>query len=80
MKTWVSVDTGPEATVDALMSVIAYFRLPLARAKAILSEVESAVAGWRKAGRALGMSDRDLESFTEAFEHSERAAAQKRSA
>jgi serine/threonine-protein kinase HipA len=77
LKTWVSAETGPEATVEALMSVIAYFRLSRARAKEILREVERAVAGWRKAGRALGMSDRDLEDFADAFEHSERAAAQK---
>lgn len=80
LKTWVSADTGPEATVEALMSVIAYFRLSLPRAKAILHEVERAVAGWRETGRTLGMSDRDLESFADAFEHPERAAAQKRSA
>jgi serine/threonine-protein kinase HipA len=80
MKTWVSAETGPEATVDALMSVIAYFRLSPLRAKEILGEVERAVGGWRQAGRALGMSDRDLEDFADAFEHSERTAAQKRSA
>ena len=77
LKTWVSAETGPEATVEALMSVIAYFRLSLPRAREILREVERAVAGWRKAGRALGMSDRDLEGFADAFEHPERAAAQK---
>lgn len=80
LKTWVSADTGPEATVDALMSVIAYFRLSRPRAKEILGEVERAVAGWREAGRTLGMTDRDLEDFADAFEHSERAAAQRHSA
>jgi serine/threonine-protein kinase HipA len=35
------------------------------------------VAGWREAGRALGMSERDLESYADAFEHPERAAALK---
>ena len=77
LKTWVSPDTGPEATVEALMSVIAYFRIPVRRAKAVLREVERAIAGWRKAGRALGMTDRELETFAEAFEHPERKAAQK---
>jgi serine/threonine-protein kinase HipA len=76
LKTWVSAETGPEATVEALTSVIAYFRLSMPRAKEILREVESAVAGWREAGRTLGMTDRDLESFADAFEHPERAAAQ----
>lgn len=75
LKTWVSAETGPEATIEALMSVIAYFRLPLPRAKKILREVERAVAGWREAGRALGMSDRDLADYADAFEHPERMAA-----
>jgi hypothetical protein len=39
---------------------------------------ERAVAGWRKAGRTLGMSNRELADFADAFEHPERAAAQKR--
>jgi len=80
LKTWVSTDTGPEAMIDALMSVIAYFRLSLPRAKEILRAVEQAVAGWREAGRALGMSDRDLEDYADAFEHPEREAARARSA
>lgn len=77
LKTWVSPEAGPEATVDALMSVIAYFRLTLPRAKKILREVERAVAGWREAGRALGMTPRDLEDFSSAFEHPERAAGRR---
>lgn len=77
LKTWVSADTGPEATIGALMSVIAYFRISARRAKEMLREVERAVAGWRQAGRALGMTARDLEDFAEAFEHPERAAARK---
>lgn len=80
LKTWVSAEAGPEATIEALMSVTAYFRLPLARAKKILREVEHAVAGWREAGRALGMSARELDDYADAFEHPERQAARERSA
>lgn len=79
LKTWISADAGPEATIEALFSVIAYFRISVARAKSILGQVEHAVSGWRAAGRTLGMSERDLESFADAFEHPERGAAQKRS-
>lgn len=75
LKTWVSPDTGPEATIEALMAVVPYFRLAPRRAKDILREVEQAVAEWRKIGRTLGMTARDLEDFAEAFEHTERAAA-----
>ena len=79
LKTWVSAEIGPEATIEALMSVRAYFRISASRAKMILGQVERAVAGWRKAGRALGMTDRDLENFADAFEHPEREAARKAS-
>jgi len=77
LKTWISPDTGPEATVDALMSVAPYFRLSRARAKKVLSEVEHAVAGWRDEGHSLGMSEAELEAFASAFEHPERDAARR---
>ncbi len=77
LKTWVSAETGPEATIEALMSANAYFRITARRAKEILREVEQAVSGWRKAGRALGMTNRELGSFADAFEHPERTAVQK---
>jgi serine/threonine-protein kinase HipA len=77
LKTWISHDTGPEMTIDALMSVIAYFRITPGRAKEMLSRVVSAVEDWRKSGHALGMTDDELDPFTDAFEHVERAAAKK---
>jgi serine/threonine-protein kinase HipA len=77
LKTWISEDTGPEATIEALMSVTAYFRIPKNRAREVLTEVERAVAGWRGQGKTLGMTDRELEAFEEAFEHPERQAARK---
>ncbi|HKP94415.1 MAG TPA: type II toxin-antitoxin system HipA family toxin [Fibrobacteria bacterium] len=78
LKTWISEDTGPDMTIDALMSVIAYFRITQTRAKEILSQVARAVDGWRKTGRAIGMTDEELDAFADAFEHAERAAAKKR--
>lgn len=77
LKTWVSEEAGPEATVDALMSVTPYFRIADARAKAVLAEVEAAVATWREEGRTLGLAGADLESFSDAFEHAEREAARR---
>lgn len=76
LKTWVSEEVGPEATIDALMSVLPYFRISQSRAKETLGQVEQAVAGWKEEGRALGMTVADLDSFADAFEHRERAAAQ----
>ena len=77
LKTWVSEEAGPEATIEALMSVVPYFRLTQARAKAILAEVEHGVAAWRDEGRALGMTGVELESFADAFEHGERVAGRR---
>jgi serine/threonine-protein kinase HipA len=76
-KTWISEDAGPDMTIDALMSVIAYFRITNARAKEILSEVAHAVDNWRMTGQSIGMSDDELELFVDAFEHGERDAAKK---
>ncbi|MFM9092574.1 MAG: type II toxin-antitoxin system HipA family toxin, partial [Verrucomicrobiota bacterium] len=75
LKTWISPDTGPAASIEALQSVIPYFRLTPRRAQAILREVAAAVATWRKTGRRLGLTSPELEAFTEAFEHPESAAA-----
>ncbi len=77
LKTWISEDAGPDMTINALMSVIAYFRITSARAKEILSEVVHAVDNWRMIGHSIGMSDGELEPFADAFEHGERNAAKK---
>jgi serine/threonine-protein kinase HipA len=77
LKTWISEDAGPDMTIDALMSVIAYFRVTRPRAKEILSEVVQAVDDWRRAGHSIGMSEAELEPFVDAFEHGERDAAKK---
>jgi serine/threonine-protein kinase HipA len=77
LKTWVSEEAGPEATIDALMSVTPYFRIAAPRAREILGDVEAAVAQWRAHGRALGLTDIELEQVYDAFEHRERAAARR---
>jgi serine/threonine-protein kinase HipA len=75
LKTWVSEDAGPEATIEALMSVLPYFRIAAPRAREILGAVERAVSQWRVVGRGLGMSPAELDQFADAFEHGDRAAA-----
>jgi serine/threonine-protein kinase HipA len=77
LKTWISEDAGPDMTIDALMSVIPYFRIKKARAKEILSEVAQSVESWRTTGQSIGMTDEELEPFVDAFEHAERNAAKK---
>ena len=76
MKTWISEDAGPAASIDALMAVAAYFTLDKQDTVQILAEVERAVSTWRVRGRELGMSAAELEQFADAFEHREREVAQ----
>lgn len=77
LKTWISAAAGPDATIDALLSVITYFKIDKRRAKQILGDVVRAVAQWRTQARALGMSAADIDAYADAFEHEERAAAQR---
>lgn len=75
LKTWISEDAGPEATIEALLSVLPYFRIPRARANQMLSRIERALSKWRETGLALGMTKPELDQFADAFEHPERTAA-----
>jgi len=77
LKTWPSEETGPGATVDAVMSVAPYFRIEKSEAVRILKGVERAVAQWRTVGKKLGMSPAELDMFADAFEHDERTAARR---
>ncbi len=75
LKTWISEDTGPEATIEALLSVLPYFRISRVRANEILSRIERALSQWRETGLALGLTNQELDQFADAFEHPEREAA-----
>jgi serine/threonine-protein kinase HipA len=77
LKTWITEDTGPEATVAALLSAADYFGVPRTRAGDILRTVEATVATWRTVGADLGMTAAELDSFEDAFEHGERAIARR---
>jgi serine/threonine-protein kinase HipA len=76
LKTWISEDAGPAASIDALMVVSPYFKLDSKSAVQILAEVERTVSTWRVRGRELGMSATELEQFADDFEHREREVAQ----
>jgi serine/threonine-protein kinase HipA len=77
MKTWISEQTGPEATIEALLSVTPYFQISGERAREILLRMDHALSRWRAAGLALGMTERELDQFSDAFEHPEREAARR---
>ena len=76
LKTWISEEAGPAASIDALMAAAAYFKLDKEAAVKILAEVERTISTWRVRGRELGMSAGELEQFADAFEHREREVAQ----
>lgn len=57
------------------MSICAYCRIDVAKAKSILKAVNQVVATWRKRGREIGMSEFELDQFIDAFEHKERTSA-----
>lgn len=77
LKTWISEKTGPDASIEGLLSVISFFRIPVSQARTILGEVVRAVSTWREQGRGLGMSEGELDRFAGAFEHSESEAAKR---
>jgi serine/threonine-protein kinase HipA len=77
LKTWISEDAGPEATIEALLSVLPYFRISRTRANAILSRMDRALSRWQETALALGMTNQEIDQFADAFEHPERNAARK---
>ncbi len=68
LKTWISADTGPDASFQALLMAAPYFRIKPARAEAILADVTAAVSDWRTIGAGLGMTATELDAFTDAFQ------------
>jgi serine/threonine-protein kinase HipA len=77
LKTWISEETGPDATIDALMSIIGYCGIKAQRARSILGQVEAAVSTWRAEGRAVGLTASEIDQYADAFEHAERDAARR---
>ena len=68
LKTWISEETGPVATIEALRSAAPYFRINTKRTMTILAEVEASVSRWRQVGVDLGMKPEEIQPFAEAFE------------
>ena len=67
LKTWISEETGPAASIEALRSVAPYFRINTKRATAILADVEVGVSRWREVGSDQGMTAGELDQFDDAF-------------
>ena len=77
LKTWISEESGPEASIDSLMSVTPYFRISHAAAIRILADVQQATRRWRQVGHSIGMSNIELDPFVDAFEHREHDVVRK---
>ena len=75
LKTWISEERGPQASIESLIAVAPYFQIKPARQRQIFGDVERAVATWRKEGRKLRMTNAELDQLAPAFEHDERNAA-----
>jgi serine/threonine-protein kinase HipA len=72
LKTWISEDAGPTASLAALRSAAPYFRVSKKRAEEIVADVERAAAAWRRVGAGLGMTAAELDRFADAFEPGDR--------
>lgn len=69
LKTWISHDVGPEASVDSLRTTAPYFQIDDARRETIIDEVTEAVRGWRRVGAEVGLTPSELDAFADVFAH-----------
>ena len=76
-KTWLSEDSGPITDITDLFVKASYFSLGIDQAKAVISEVVSAVSQWKfiAASQAIGMTQSEIRAFVPAFEHDQLTAA-----
>ncbi len=79
LKTWISEESGADASIASVMAVASYFKLKPARAREVLLDVVQAVGRWRQVASdpVVGMTAREIEQYENAFEHGEKAAAEK---
>ena len=68
LKTWLTEEVGPHASVDGLMSSIDYFRIPLAAARRMLGHVAHAVTAWEAVADSLQLGRKDREQLRDLFE------------
>jgi len=64
------------ASFELTMAVAPQFGLTQDRARQIATEVAAAVAGWRTQAARLGLSPREIDRMSSAFEHKDLAAAE----
>lgn len=79
LKTWISPDTGPEASVEAALETAPYFLVAKDHAREILKAMTEAIGQWRTVAASpdIGMTSREMAQFVDAFEHDQRNVAAK---
>ncbi len=65
-----------KASIETVLSVSDYFRLPTAAAKAIVGDVERATSHWRHEAAGLGLPRQQIDRMADAYETAERQTAQ----
>lgn len=65
-----------KASIETVLSVSDYFRLPAAAAKAIVGDVERATSHWRHEAAGLGLPRQQIDRMADAYETAERQTAQ----
>lgn len=71
LKTWITPESGDEASVAAAIDAASYFGLTKDRATAIKKKIVTTVANWRAVAAKVGMSAAAQRQFDEAFSHPE---------
>lgn len=67
LKTSISEDTGPTASLDSLCAAARAFGVSKSRSSEILQEVRTVVRGWAAKGASLGMKSKELDQIAPAF-------------
>lgn len=76
-----SIDPNdPSASFDLAMASADYYGLKDEEALAIAAEVAKVVSQWRKTAQEAGLARVEIERMASAFEHSDLAKAQRKSA
>ena len=71
LKLWLDEAYGPVDSIEAVIDAAVYFRLNAADVRRVLGDLVAAIEGWKTVAKspAVGMSDRDIDDFTPAFDN-----------
>ena len=67
LTTWIS-EQGPEADLDLAREATPFFSLKKKEAEAIIDEVSTALKDWQSVARRLGMSSKDIDTYSTAIQ------------